>query len=168
MASILSMLISGISTLESNITGSPQFLFRFIIPIFLVFVVSFSYSRLSKRAFIDAPPTLAQMKEPFDLPTDRFNREVNIIQSNNYEKYLADMGNDFEALMRNSMDFKRLMKAYRRYDAMSKSTYKKRKKRGEELKLDTFRKILDLYASVRKMKMEHFELASVREGANTK
>ncbi len=108
------------------------------------------------------------MKEPFDLPTDRFNREVNIIQSNNYEKYLADMGNDFEALMRNSMDFKRLMKAYRRYDAMSKSTYKKRKKRGEELKLDTFRKILDLYASVRKMKMEHFELASVKEGANTK
>ena len=52
--------------------------------------------------------------------------------------------------------------------AMSKSTYKKRKKRGEELKLDTFRQILDLYASVRKMKMEHFELANVKEGANTK
>ncbi|OWP55886.1 MAG: hypothetical protein B2I17_07770 [Thermoplasmatales archaeon B_DKE] len=162
------MLTAGISALESNITGSPQFLFRFIIPILLVFVVSFSYSRLSKKAYIDAPPTLAQMKEPFDLPADRFNKEVKIIQSNNYEKYLTDMGSDFEVLMQNSQDFKRLLKAYRRYDAMSKSTYKKRKKRGEELKLVTFRRILDLYASVRKMKMDHFELASVKEGIDTK
>ncbi|QRF74709.1 hypothetical protein Thermo_00197 [Thermoplasmatales archaeon] len=168
MTSTLSMLTSGISALESNITGSPQFLFRFIIPILLVFVVSFSYSRLSKKAYIDAPPTLAQMKEPFDLPADRFNKEVKIIQSNNYEKYLTNMGSDFEALMQNSLDFKRLLKAYRRYDAMSKSTYKKRKKRGEELKLETFRRILDLYASVRKMKMDHFELASVKEGIDTK
>lgn len=152
----------------SNLSNSPQFLFRFVLPVFLVFVMSVVYQRMSKRTRVDAPPTLEQMKEPFDLPEDRFNTEVKVIQSNNYEKYLTDMGSDFEALKQNSLDFKRLLKAYRKYDAMSKSTYKKRKRRGEELKQETFKSILNLYANVRRMKMERFELSSVKEGANTK
>jgi hypothetical protein len=160
------LLSTALSTFISNVVSAPQILFRFIIPVFLLLVMSVVYQRLSMYTKIDAPPTLEQMKEPFDLPTDRFNLEVKIIQSNNYDKYLTDIGSDFDVLKNSSEDFKRLMKAYRKYEAMSKSTYKKRKKRGEELKQQTFKSILDLYANVRRLKMERFELSSVKEGAN--
>lgn len=163
MSDPLSLVLGAFQTLTQNIKAYPLVVMRFLVPVLIILLITLSIQRLSKKAVVNSTPTLEQKREQFIIPADFFNKEVDHIKSDDYEYYLSPMEKQFDVLRDHSETFKRLLKAYRKYDALSNSSYKRRKKRGQEMRKNTFNEILDLYTSIRKMKYAIVEIENIKE-----
>ena len=147
-----------------NIRAYPLLLFRFLIPIVLIFGATFSLQRRSRKTKIDSLPTLEQKREKFIVPTDFFNRELEFIKNDDYRHYLNPILKEMEKMETIRQNLKILMKRYSKYENMSQSSYSRRKKRGLELRNETFNQILETYAQVKKLKFSTVEIEKMEKG----
>ncbi|MHB1811598.1 MAG: hypothetical protein ACYCPR_04205 [Thermoplasmataceae archaeon] len=147
-----------------NIRAYPLLLLRFLIPIVLIFGATFSLQRRSRKTKIDSLPTLEQKREKFIVPTDFFNRELEFIKNDDYRHYLNPILKEMENMERIREQLKILMKQYSKYESMSQSSYSRRKKKGLELRNQTFNKILETYAQVKKLKFSTVEIEKMEKG----
>lgn len=163
MSSLLSSVFGAFQALAQNIEAYPLVVMRFLVPVLIIFIITLSIQRLSRKAVVNSTPTLEQKREQFIIPADFFNKEVDHISSEDFEYYIKPMDKQFGIMKDYSDTFRRLLKAYRKYDALSNSSYKRRKKRGEEWRKQTFNEILDLYANIRRMKFTVVEVENVKD-----
>jgi hypothetical protein len=147
-----------------NIRAYPLLLLRFLIPIVLIFGATFSLQRRSRKTKIDSLPTLEQKREKFIVPTDFFNRELEFIKNDDYRHYLNPILKEMENMERIREQLKILMKQYSKYESMSQSSYSRRKKKGLELRKQTFNRILETYAQVKKLKFSIVEIEKMEQG----
>ncbi|MHB1650119.1 MAG: hypothetical protein ACYCSA_07570 [Thermoplasmataceae archaeon] len=147
-----------------NIRAYPLLLLRFLIPIVLIFGATFSLQRRSRKTKIDSLPTLEQKREKFIVPTDFFNRELEFIKNDDYRHYLNPILKEMENMERIREQLKILMKQYSKYENMSQSSYSRRKKKGLELRKQTFNRILETYAQVKKLKFSIVEIEKMEKG----
>lgn len=147
-----------------NIRAYPLLLLRFLIPIVLIFGATFSLQRRSRKTKIDSLPTLEQKREKFIVPTDFFNRELEFIKNDDYRHYLNPILKEMENMERIREQLKILMKQYSKYESMSQSSYSRRKKKGLELRKQTFNRILETYAQVKKLKFSIVEIEKMEKG----
>ena len=147
-----------------NIRAYPLLLLRFLIPIVLIFGATFSLQRRSRKTKIDSLPTLEQKREKFIVPTDFFNRELEFIKNDDYRHYLNPILKEMENMERIREQLKILMKQYSKYESMSQSSYSRRKKKGLELRKQTFNRILETYAQVKKRKFSIVEIEKMEQG----
>ena len=147
-----------------NIRAYPLLLFRFLIPIVLIFGATFSLQRRSRKTKIDSLPTLEQKREKFIVPTDFFNRELEFIKNDDYRHYLNPILKEMEKMETIRQNLKILMKRYSKYENMSQSSYSRRKKKGLELRNETFNQILETYAQVKKLKFSTVEMEKMEKG----
>ncbi len=147
-----------------NIRAYPLLLLRFLIPIVLIFGATFSLQRRSRKTKIDSLPTLEQKREKFIVPTDFFNRELEFIKNDDYRHYLNPILKEMENMERIREQLKILMKQYSKYENMSQSSYSRRKKKGLELRKQTFNRILETYAQVKKLKFSIVEIEKMEQG----
>ncbi len=146
-----------------NIRAYPLLLLRFLIPIVLIFGATFSLQRRSRKTKIDSLPTLEQKREKFIVPTDFFNRELEFIKNDDYRHYLNPILKEMENMERIREQLKILMKQYSKYESMSQSSYSRRKKKGLELRKQTFNRILETYAQVKKLKFSIVEIEKMEK-----
>lgn len=146
-----------------NIRAYPLLLLRFLIPIVLIFGATFSLQRRSRKTKIDSLPTLEQKREKFIVPTDFFNRELEFIKNDDYRHYLNPILKEMENMERIREQLKILMKQYSKYENMSQSSYSRRKKKGLELRKQTFNRILETYAQVKKLKFSIVEIEKMEK-----
>lgn len=154
------LLTSFINSVEHN----PFFLLTFIIPIVLILLTSAAVRMKRRSTKIDGPPTLEQKKEKFIIPKDFFTMESEKVSAEDYHHFLDPMGMEFHHLREYDDYFKVLFKRYNKFEAMSHSTRKKRKKRGIDGRKETFNEILNLYNRLRKAKNEIVEFEQEDEG----
>ena len=147
-----------------NIRAYPLLLLRFLIPIVLIFGATFSLQRRSRKTKMDSLPTLEQKREKFIVPTDFFNRELEFIKNDDYRHYLNPILKEMENMERIREQLKILMKQYSKYESMSQSSYSRRKKKGLELRKQTFNRILETYAQVKKLKFSIVEIEKMEQG----
>ncbi len=147
-----------------NIRAYPLLLFRFLIPIVLIFGATFSLQRRSRKTKIDSLPTLEQKREKFIVPTDFFNRELEFIKNDDYRHYLNPILKEMDNMETIRQNLKILMKRYSKYENMSQSSYSRRKKKGLELRNKTFNQILETYAQVKKLKFSTVEMEKMEKG----
>jgi len=147
-----------------NIRAYPLLLFRFLIPVVLIFGVTFSLQRRSRKTKIDSLPTLEQKREKFLVPTDFFNRELEFIKNDDYRHYLNPILKEMERMEVIRQNLKILMKRYSKYENMSQSSYSRRKKKGLQLRNETFNQILETYAQVKKLKFSTVEIEKMEKG----
>ncbi len=147
-----------------NIRAYPLLLFRFLIPIVLIFGATFSLQRRSRKTKIDSLPTLEQKREKFIVPTDFFNRELEFIKNDDYRHYLNPILKEMDNMETIRQNLKILMKRYSKYENMSQSSYSRRKKKGLELRNETFNQILETYAQVKKLKFSTVEMEKMEKG----
>lgn len=147
-----------------NIRAYPLLLLRFLIPIVLIFGATFSLQRRSRKTKMDSLPTLEQKREKFIVPTDFFNRELEFIKNDDYRHYLNPILKEMENMERIREQLKILMKQYSKYENMSQSSYSRRKKKGLELRKQTFNRILETYAQVKKLKFSIVEIEKMEKG----
>ena len=147
-----------------NIRAYPLLLFRFLIPIVLIFGATFSLQRRSRKTKIDSLPTLEQKREKFIVPTDFFNRELEFIKYDDYRHYLNPILKEMDNMETIRQNLKILMKRYSKYENMSQSSYSRRKKKGLELRNETFNQILETYAQVKKLKFSTVEMEKMEKG----
>jgi len=147
-----------------NIRAYPLLLFRFLIPVALIFGVTFSLQRRSRKTKIDSLPTLEQKREKFLVPTDFFNRELEFIKNDDYRHYLNPILKEMERMEVIRQNLKILMKRYSKYENMSQSSYSRRKKKGLQLRNETFNQILETYAQVKKLKFSTVEIEKMEKG----
>ncbi len=146
-----------------NIRAYPLLLLRFLIPIVLIFGATFSLQRRSRKTKMDSLPTLEQKREKFIVPTDFFNRELEFIKNDDYRHYLNPILKEMENMERIREQLKILMKQYSKYESMSQSSYSRRKKKGLELRKQTFNRILETYAQVKKLKFSIVEIEKMEK-----
>ncbi len=146
-----------------NIRAYPLLLLRFLIPIVLIFGATFSLQRRSRKTKMDSLPTLEQKREKFIVPTDFFNRELEFIKNDDYRHYLNPILKEMENMERIREQLKILMKQYSKYENMSQSSYSRRKKKGLELRKQTFNRILETYAQVKKLKFSIVEIEKMEK-----
>ena len=106
-----------------NIRAYPLLLFRFLIPVLLIFGATFSLQRRSRKTKIDSLPTLEQKREKFIVPNDFFNRELEFIKNDDYRHYLNPILKEMERMETIRQNLKILMKRYSKYESMSQSRY---------------------------------------------
>ena len=147
-----------------NIRAYPLLLFRFLIPIVIIFGATFSLQRRSRKTKIDSLPTLEQKREKFIVPTDFYNRELEFIKNNDYRHYLNPILKEMDKMETIRQNLKILMKRYSKYENMSQSSYSRRKKKGLELRNETFNQILETYAQVKKLKFSTVEMEKMEKG----
>jgi hypothetical protein len=147
-----------------NIRAYPLLLFRFLIPILLIFGATFSLQRRSRKTKIDSLPTLEQKREKFIVPTDFFNRELEFIKNDDYRHYLNPILKEMDKMETIRQNLKILMKRYSKYENMSQSSYSRRKKKGLQLRNETFNQILETYAQVKKLKFSTVEIEKMEKG----
>lgn len=146
-----------------NIRAYPLLLFRFLIPIVLIFGATFSLQRRSRKTKIDTLPTLEQKREKFVVPKDFFNRELEFIKNDDYRHYLNPILREMDNMEKIRDQLKFLMKMYSKYENMSQSSYLRRRKKGLELRNQTFNQILELYAQVKKLKFSTVEIEKMEK-----
>ena len=147
-----------------NIRAYPLLLFRFLIPVLLIFGATFSLQRRSRKTKIDSLPTLEQKREKFIVPNDFFNRELEFIKNDDYRHYLNPILKEMERMETIRQNLKILMKRYSKYESMSQSSYSRRKKKGLQLRNETFNQILETYAQVKKLKFSTVEIEKMEKG----
>ena len=152
-----------ISSFMYNVEHNPFFLFTFIIPIILILLTSAVVRAKRRGAKIDGPPTLEQKREKFIIPSDFFNDEAERIRSEDYHHFLDPMEREFHSLKDYDERFTVLMKRFRKYEAMTHSGRKKRKKMGYDGRKATFNDLLNLYNWLRKAKFELVEFEQEEE-----
>ncbi|HLH86234.1 MAG TPA: hypothetical protein VKU79_05160 [Thermoplasmataceae archaeon] len=161
--SVGSLIGSLIQTFQSQVTKDPFMLLGFLIPILLIWFSSMGIRLVARRTKVDSPPTMEQKREKFIIPRDFFNVELEQIKDSNFERYLVPMESELRYLKDSYQYFQTLIKRYRKYSSMASSSIKRRKKRGEQGRIDTFNEILNLYNRVRKLQFNTVEFQEEAE-----
>lgn len=155
--SILSGFQGTFSTFESNVESYPLLLMRFLVPVVLLLIATLAVQRVSKKEKIDSAPTAEQKIEQFVTPDDFFNKEISHIGKDDYEHFLRPMEVEFKRIKEATEQFKVLNKLYKRYDARTRSTSRKRRKKALAMRREVFNQILELYNYIRQLKLEIVE-----------
>lgn len=151
--SILSGFNGFFSTFESNVEAYPLILMRFLVPVIMLLIATLAVQRVSRKEKIDSSPTAEQKREHFVTPDDFFNQEMGHISRDDYQHFLRPMETEFKRVREAVEQFKVLDKLYRKYDARTRATSRKKRKKALEMRREVFNQILDLYNYVRQLKM---------------
>ncbi|WP_393970632.1 hypothetical protein OXIME_000856 [Oxyplasma meridianum] len=163
MSILNSVIGTFLSIWVNNIRAYPLLLFRFLIPVILIFGATFSLQRRSRKTKLDSLPTIEQKREKFLVPKDFFNKELEFIKNDDYRHYLNPILKEMENMETIRRNLKILMKRYSKYENMSQSSYSRRKKKGLQLRNETFNQILETYGHVKKMKFSTVEIEQMEK-----
>lgn len=150
---ILQYILTTLSGMWNHIINYPLTDLKFLIPVISMVAMSGVVRHMSVKQRIDSSPSLEKKREKFSLPRDRFNVEVDVILREDYSSYVRAMENDLFEIEFLRKKFMRTLRKYRRVDAMTRSTFERRVKRGKKLKKAVLNELIDAYTDIKKMSL---------------
>ncbi len=150
-----------LKTLQStvnHILNYPLTDLKFVFPVVAVIIASGVVRHFSVKQRVDSSPAYEKKREKFSLPADRFNAEVGVILNEKYGSYVGAMENDLYVIERIRKRFMKLLRRYRRYDTMARSTFERRSKKGKSMRKQVLNDLIDTYAEIKKMDLSAITL----------
>lgn len=152
------MRVSVLSTMFSNIVAYPLVIFRFLIPVLMLFILVFVVRHYSKRGVPDDYPTDSQKKEVFDVPSNYINQEYPHVRDNDIDYYLSGVERDFESVRGLVEEYRYYIKLYRKYTDRLNSPSKRRRTKAKKERERVFSEIARIYDKLGKMKLDKLTL----------
>ncbi len=146
--------MSVINVFLSNIIAYPLIIFRFLVPIALLFILVFIVKHSAKKSVDDNFPSENQKIEKFTIPDNMINREYGIMKEHDYDHYVIPMEKEIGDVKSMSKEFIRKVKIYRKYDSLSHSPITRRRIKARKKREEAFSDLVKAYLEIKNAKHE--------------